>query len=139
VPNDRVEGIAGSVPSVGSAYGSEPIRSSLVGDPRMMQIIPGFVLQLADKVRKMLDLLEHHDLVALQLIVHEIAGAAGGYGFASVTQSARRAEQSIKAGDALGLIAVEIHSLVEVIRQIEGYDESQALVGARPGSSEKSN
>jgi PAS domain S-box-containing protein len=129
VPNDRVEGIAGSVPSVGSAYGSEPIRSSLVGDPRMMQIIPGFVLQLADKVRKMLDLLEHHDLVALQLIVHEIAGAAGGYGFASVTQSARRAEQSIKAGDALGLIAVEIHSLVEVIRQIEGYDESQALVG----------
>jgi CheY-like chemotaxis protein len=99
------------------------IRSSLAADPRMMQIIPQFVGRLPAKVRRMLDLLEHHDLVALQDVVHELIGTAGGYGFAAVSPLARRAEESLRVGDE-GHIAAEIKSLIEIVRRIEGYDES---------------
>jgi len=100
------------------------IRSSLAGDPRMMRIIPEFVARLPEKVYKMLDSLEHHDLVALLGVVHDIVGTAGGYGFAPVSQPARQAQESIRAGAALEPIAAEINSLIAVIRRIEGYDES---------------
>jgi PAS domain S-box-containing protein len=103
-----------------------PIRSSLAGDPRMMKIIPEFVARLPGKVDKMLDLLEHHDLVALLGVVHDLVGTAGGYGFAPVTQPARQAQDSIRAGAALEPIAAEINSLIAVIRRIEGYDDSNA-------------
>ena len=125
VPIDCVREIAGSPPPAGAASGSDRIRSSLAGDPRMMEIIPGFVDGLPGKVRKMLDLLEHHDLVALQKVVHELVGTAGGYGFATVSQPARKAQQLILAGADLEPIAAEINSLIEVIRRIEGYDESK--------------
>jgi PAS domain S-box-containing protein len=104
----------------------EKIKSTLAGDPRMMEIIPGFVDRLPGKVRKMLDLLEHHDLVALQQVVHEILGTAGGYGFAPISPPARRAQQSLQEGEEMEPITAEITSLIEVIRRIDGYDESKA-------------
>jgi response regulator RpfG family c-di-GMP phosphodiesterase len=102
------------------------IKSTLASDPRMMEIIPIFVDRLPAKVRRMLELLERHDLVALQKVVHELVGTAGGYGFSPVSPPARRAEQSLKAGNPLEPIAADIKALVEIIRRIEGYDESKA-------------
>ena len=89
-------------------------------------MIPAYVDRLPSEVRKMLDLLEHHDLVALQQVVHELLGTGGGYGFAPISQSAGRAQASIRAGEAFEPIASEVNSLIEVIRRIEGYDESKA-------------
>ena len=100
----------------------------------MLEIIPGFVDRLPGKVRKMLDLLEHRDLVELQRVVHDLVGTAGGYGFAVVSSPARKAQQSIRAGAALEPITAEINSLIEVIRRIEGYDESKA-----PGTNPQPN
>jgi PAS domain S-box-containing protein len=109
-----------------SHYLGQPghIRSNLAGDPQMMEIIPGYVNGLPGKVRKMMDFLKHNDLAALQRVVHQLSGEAGGYGFPHVTQPARRVEQSIRAGDALEPLTAEINSLIEVIRLIEGYDET---------------
>jgi PAS domain S-box-containing protein len=118
-------GAAKTVPC-GIDDGPGPIKSSLAGDPRMMKIIPAYVDRLPDKVCKMLELLEHRDLVALQKVIHDIVGTAGGYGFAPVSPPARRAEQSIRGGDALESITAGIASLIEVIRRIEGYDESKS-------------
>jgi len=53
-------------------------------------------------------------------------GACGGYGFDAVSEPASRAEEAIKSGCALESIGVEIRSLIEVIRRIDGYDQSQA-------------
>jgi PAS domain S-box-containing protein len=107
----------------GAASESGRIRSSLADDPGMTEIIPGYVERLPAKVRKMHNLLERHDLVALGRIVHDLLGTAGGYGFAIVSQPARKVHDSIRTGAALGLITAEIHSLIEVIRRIDGYDE----------------
>jgi CheY-like chemotaxis protein len=100
------------------------IGSSFAGDAPMMKIIPDFVSRLPGKVYKMLDLLEHRDLEALQRVVHDIAGTAGGYGFAPVSHWARKAQDSLRGGNAFEPIAAAIYSLIEVIRRVEGYEGS---------------
>jgi CheY-like chemotaxis protein/HPt (histidine-containing phosphotransfer) domain-containing protein len=112
----------------GAADRSSRIKSSLADNPRMMKIIPAFVYGLPGEVRKMTDLLEQNDLAALRLAVHQLLGASGGYGFGAVSEPAAKAEASIEAGKAIELIATEIRSLIEVIRRIDGYDESKVPV-----------
>jgi len=107
----------------GSAPKPNYIRSSLIRDPDMMDIIPGYVERLPTKVRKMLNFLDGHDLVALQRIVHELLGTAGGYGFATVSEPARKVHDSIRAGATFEAITAELHSLIALIRRIEDYDE----------------
>jgi CheY-like chemotaxis protein len=130
VPAESAAGVGRPAPAADASHGPGRIRSSLAGDPRMTEIIPRFVDRLPGEVRKMLDLLEHHDLVELQKVIHDLLGTAGGYGFAPVSQPALKARQSIRAGAALEPITAEINSLIGVIRQIEGYDESKVQGGA---------
>jgi PAS domain S-box-containing protein len=127
VPNDMT-GNAISPRLACAPSRSDRLRSSLADDPRMMEIIPGFVDRLPGKVSQMLDLLKHPDLAELHRVLHGLVGSAGGYGFAAVSQPARKAQQSIRAGAGLECIAAETNSLIEIIRQIEGYDESKAPV-----------
>jgi CheY-like chemotaxis protein len=119
------ESVAASRPPTLAVDSSNRIKSSLASNPRIMKIIPEFVDGLPNQVRQMIDLLERNDLGALQKIVHQLRGASGGYGFGPVTEPAMRADESIKAGKALESITAEIKSLIEVIRRIDGYDQSQ--------------
>jgi len=131
VPDERAgEGIARLTSSVDADHRSDCIRSSLRDDPRMTEITGEFVESLPGQVRKMLDFLEQRDLLGLQSIVHDLAGSAGGYGFAPITQPARRSEQSMRAHDALEHVAVQINSMIKLVRRIEGYDESKELAVA---------
>jgi CheY-like chemotaxis protein/HPt (histidine-containing phosphotransfer) domain-containing protein len=131
-PNHGAEaGVDGSQPPDVKDNCSGAIKSTFADNPRMATIIPEFVAGLAGEVRKMTDLLERNDLTALQRVVHQLRGASGGYGFDPVTQPATRAEESIKAGNALESITAEIKSLIEVVRRIDGYDESMSPVTAK--------
>jgi CheY-like chemotaxis protein/HPt (histidine-containing phosphotransfer) domain-containing protein len=123
----------GSQPPAGQDRGavkvdSGRIQSSLAGNPRMMTIIPGFVDGLPGKVRELSASLERSDLPELQRLAHQLLGTCGGYGFAAVSEPARSLEQSIKAGGDGESVTAQVKSLIEVIRRIEGYDESKALV-----------
>jgi PAS domain S-box-containing protein len=124
-------GVGGSPPPDAAANPSGTIKSSFADNPRMTKIIPEFVAGLAGEVRKMNEFLKRKELAALQRVVHQLRGASGGYGFDSVTEPATRAEESIKAGNALESITAEINSLIEVIRRIDGYDESKSHVPAK--------
>jgi PAS domain S-box-containing protein len=123
--------VAGTEPPRPAAEGSGAITSRLTDNPRMRRIIPEFVEGLPGEVRKMNDLLKRNDLAALEKVVHQLRGASGGYGFDAVTEPATRVEESIKGGQALECVAAEMKSLIEVIRRIEGYDESEASVPAK--------
>jgi CheY-like chemotaxis protein len=129
IPNVNAKAaVAGSPPPAGAGDDSDRIKSSLIGNPRMMRIIPEFIDALPGEVRKMTELLEQNDLAALQKIVHQLWGASGGYGFDAVTEPAGRADESIKAGQTLESITAEVNSLIAVIRRIDGYDASKAPV-----------
>jgi PAS domain S-box-containing protein len=103
------------------------IKSSLAHEPRMQAIIVEYVDGLPGEVHKMVDFLERNDLSALQKVVHQLRGASGGYGFDPVTDVATRAEESIKEQQAAESIAANVKSLIELIRRIDGYDESKSL------------
>jgi PAS domain S-box-containing protein len=134
VPNDSAKaGIIGSPPH-NCAASTNRIKSSLTSNPRVMKVIPEFVDGLPDQVRMMIDLLQRNDLAALQKIVHQLRGAAGGYGFDPLTEPATSAEESIKAGNVPERIATEINSLIALIRRIDGYDESKSHVAAEAPS-----
>jgi PAS domain S-box-containing protein len=132
-PGNSDSGGAVELPSPGkTADGSTMIRSSEAGNPRIQKIIPEFVDGLPGEVRKMIDLLDRNDLPALQKIVHQLRGSSGGYGFDPIGALASNAEESIKANKAVEAITAEINSLIEMIRRIEGYDESKASVAEEP-------
>ncbi len=131
-PDEAARGaVAVSGPPRQTAEGSGAIRSRLADDPRMQRIIHEFVEGLPGEVRRMNDLLKRNDLAALEKLVHQLRGASGGYGFDAVTEPATRVEESIKGGQALESVAGEMKSLIEVIRRIDGYDESEASVAAK--------
>jgi PAS domain S-box-containing protein len=106
------------------------IKSSHADNPRIMKILPEFVAGLPVKVSKMTELLDHNDLPGLQHLAHQLLGTCGGYGFAPVSEPARTVEQSIKTGKAIESITAEVKSLINLIRRIDGYDESKEPVGA---------
>ncbi|MGA3066626.1 MAG: PAS domain S-box protein [Tepidisphaeraceae bacterium] len=122
--------IAAPVGAIADVNSSGRIKSSLADNPRMKKIIPEFVDGLPGEVRKMADLLQRNELEALRLVVHQLLGASGGYGFTAVSEPAWRAETLIKEGKDLASIAAQINSLIEIIRRIDGYDESKAPVAA---------
>jgi PAS domain S-box-containing protein len=129
VPDDSARlSIARLLSPVSHADGLESIKSSFAGDSRIMQVVPEFVEGLPDKVRKMIDFLERKDVAALERIAHQLLGACGGYGFGAVSQPASTVEQSIKAGKELQSITAETQSLIDVIRRIDGYDESKESI-----------
>jgi PAS domain S-box-containing protein len=132
VPNDSGAADAAGPPlPTTDTGGSILIKSSLAGDSRIMEIMPEFVEGLPGKVGKMIDLLKRNDLSALQRVAHQLLGVCGGYGFADVSQLARTVEQSIKAGKDPGSITTGVQTLIELIRRIDGYDQSKESAGTR--------
>ncbi len=133
LPTDSA-GPMGSGPSGVEARDSNPraasgvIKCSQVDNPRILEIVPGFVAGLAAKVQKMAEFLERNDLPGLQQIAHQLAGTCGGYGFAPVTEPARAVERSVKEGAAREFIAAEVKTLIGVIRRIEGYDQTKESI-----------
>jgi HPt (histidine-containing phosphotransfer) domain-containing protein len=117
-------------PPLAPRQGSGRIKSKLLNNPRVMKVIPEFVAGLPGEVDKLTDLLNHNDLAALQNVVHQLRGSSGGYGFDAVTVPATKAEESIKAGSAMESITMEIKLLIDVIRRIDGYDESKESAAA---------
>jgi PAS domain S-box-containing protein len=104
-----------------------PIRSNMLNHRGMLTIITEFVDGLPAEVRKMFDFLEQNEMALLCRVVHQLRGSGGGYGFDKVTESAIRAEESIKTAMDLESISANIQSLVAVIRRIDGYNQSREL------------
>ena len=104
---------------------SEELRSAIATEPAMQQLLNKFVSRLPDRVTTIQGLLDANDLENLREAVHQLKGAAGGYGFPQVTEQAGRAEEKIKERDALAAIRDEVDSLIKLVRSIGGYDATR--------------
>jgi signal transduction histidine kinase/HPt (histidine-containing phosphotransfer) domain-containing protein len=114
--------------------GNGKIQSSLAHIPRMKKIIAEFLQDLPGDVEKMLNLLQGKELSELKTLVHQLRGAGGGYGFDSLSELAQAAEESILAADNLQTIRKKINELINMIRHIEGYDESKEAMATSQGA-----
>ena len=109
---------------------ADSIRSTMMDYPGMARIIVEFVQGLPEEVRKLKDFLKAEKPDELRRVVHQLRGACGGYGFDGLTEVATAAENAIHAADNVEIVTRHINSLIEMIRRIEGYEESTGLIAA---------
>jgi CheY-like chemotaxis protein len=73
-----------------------PLRSTMRDDPDMSDLITRFVSSMPSRVTALRAAASQSDLTELVDRVHQLKGAAGGYGFAIITQVAARLEQALR-------------------------------------------
>ena len=97
------------------------LRSTHEGDSKLAGVLQRFVERLPKRVEELLRL--HRDANAGELLraVHQLKGAAGGYGFPAVSELATRVESELKAQRPVANIAPNIDALTTLLRSIEGY------------------
>ncbi len=76
---------------------SDVLTSELADDPDMADVVREFVTALADRVLVIERTYAARDWPALSAVCHQLKGAAGGYGYPSISQAARDAEQASRA------------------------------------------
>jgi signal transduction histidine kinase/DNA-binding response OmpR family regulator len=101
------------------------LRSSYGLHPGMAPIIADFVRDLPNQVAQLESMLQQQQMDPLGRLVHQLRGSCGGYGFQAVTEIAAAAETAMKTSQSDLVISTCVHSLIQVIQRIEGYDGKQ--------------
>jgi CheY-like chemotaxis protein/HPt (histidine-containing phosphotransfer) domain-containing protein len=110
-------------PSAAPAPANDTVlRSNYARDPVVRELLAKFVGRLPKRVATIERLLRDLNSEELRRALHQLKGAAGGYGFPQITERAAAAEASIKTGESPDTILVKVGKLVELIRSVEDYD-----------------
>ncbi|MEY4513267.1 MAG: hypothetical protein RLZZ450_5389 [Pseudomonadota bacterium] len=91
--------------------GHERLVSVFAHDPDMAEIVAGFVAGLPTQVAALLAASGRDDRALLMRLAHQLKGAAGGYGFPTITEAAGRVEELSKRDD--GPLSEALRELVE--------------------------
>jgi CheY-like chemotaxis protein/HPt (histidine-containing phosphotransfer) domain-containing protein len=83
-------------PAPEQADPASSLPSTYAGDPDMIDVIRRFVSSLPERVAAM----RSAEGASLQRLAHQLKGAAGGYGFAPITDAAARVEEALVGGGA---------------------------------------
>ncbi|MEC9465262.1 MAG: response regulator, partial [Myxococcota bacterium] len=94
-------GMAETSPSNG---GEDLLLSDFANDPDMADLVEIFIDSLAERLIQIETAVEAGDLDSLERTSHQIAGAAGGYGYPSITVAARDVENRIRSNGQMGEI-----------------------------------
>jgi PAS domain S-box-containing protein len=101
------------------------LRSEKASDPLISTILGEYIQGLPEQVGKIGQQLARADLRALRLLMHQLKGSGGSYGFPEITTRARNAEAAIAGKEPMNRIVSEVQSLMELIRRVEGYDRAR--------------
>jgi len=105
-----------------ASVSAQPLRSTMGDESAVQTLLTRFISRLPERVKALRTCLEEEDLEKLRQTVHQLKGAAGGYGYPQLTHQAGRAEQKLAAGDSLEAVRGEIESLIALVRSVDGYD-----------------
>lgn len=86
-----------AAPAATLAVDCEPLLSNFVDDADMMEIIEPFVAGLDERVATMQQALAGSDYETLSCVAHQLKGAAGGYGYPSISDAAKVVELGAKS------------------------------------------
>lgn len=96
---------------------TEPLYSSLAGDPHLGDIVDLFVQEMPGRMANLRDRLNSGDWEGLRRIAHQLKGAAGSYGFDAITPSAAEVEDAIREARPEEEIRRAVDSLVALCDQ----------------------
>ena len=118
---------------------TEILLSELADDPDMDLLINRFVGKLGTKVTLMREYLSNHQLDQLGGIAHQLKGAGGGYGFPSISESARHLEECAKTDIDLAKIQSAVSELATICqRAMAGGIRSGSQSAGAPTVEQKS-
>ena len=98
---------------------SAPLYSAFRDDPDMMEIVELFVCELGERVDALRTAFDRAAWDELGSIAHQLKGAAGGYGFESVTHAAAALEATLNAAsDDTDAIKGELDTLTSLCERV---------------------
>ena len=100
----------------------QPIRSPLANDPRLAQVLAGFVGRLPAAASEIIRLGAAGNSADLARAAHKLKGAGGSYGLPEISEEATKLEDQLRAGLSIEDVACEIQTLLATLRRIDGYD-----------------
>jgi HPt (histidine-containing phosphotransfer) domain-containing protein len=96
---------------------SPALVSEMADDEDMIELIEMFVDELPDRISVIEDAVEQQDADLLKTVAHQLKGAAGGYGFPTITTFAASLEATIKSGEDFTSIERKASDLVDLCRR----------------------
>lgn len=103
-----------------STHETEPLYSSLGGDPDLGEIVDMFVEEMPDRVSAIQNQLEEANWDGLRRTAHQLKGAAGSYGFDSVSPCAARLEDAVREQEPEEQIRRAAQELVDLCSRARG-------------------
>ena len=111
--------------------------TSTVGtDPKYRKLLDKFIARLPERVNTLTRLVAEQNLAELERAAHQLKGAGHGYGFAAITDAAARVERAVQRSGAGRAVHNEVAALIELIRNVQGYDRSHESPPAPARSAE---
>ena len=95
-----------------SSQTTVPLVSEFACDEDMVELVEMFVQELPLRIASIEEAMALRDLDSLARLVHQLKGAAGGYGFPSITEAATQLEDTAQAADDLEKLTSETKDLV---------------------------
>jgi PAS domain S-box-containing protein len=96
----------------------QPLLSEFADEPDMAPLLEAFVESVSTTINASQTLLSEGDLAGLKVHMHQLKGAAGGYGYPSLSQAAREVEDVLRDGGELASIAGAVDELVLLCRRV---------------------
>jgi CheY-like chemotaxis protein len=98
VVSGHLEAAVREAPALAAARNgsAEPAWSDFADDDEMGELIRQFVDTLSDRAHALRDAAARGDLAGLERLAHQLKGAAGGYGFSSITSAAAEVEAAVR-------------------------------------------
>jgi signal transduction histidine kinase/CheY-like chemotaxis protein/HPt (histidine-containing phosphotransfer) domain-containing protein len=91
-----------------------PLVSEVASDPAMADLLGDFLRVLGMRADALLAALRQDDMATVRRTVHQIKGAAGGYGFPSITDQAKKVEAALSTGERAA-IKRELNALCSLL------------------------
>ncbi|MFT4554791.1 MAG: PAS domain S-box-containing protein [Planctomycetaceae bacterium] len=151
-PQESVESANAPSPSVSetsapekSPTSIEPLISDFADDPDMVEIIEMFVDGLSDRIESIKTAFEDRNFTTVSGIAHQLKGAAGGYGYPSLSELAFAVEHLAKQNaddaqieDALDLLIGQCRGAIVGVRGSELLSEVEKPADATASTESES-
>ncbi len=95
----------------------DALISELSDDPDMLELVELFVSEFPARIQAMEQAIAAEDVSALATLAHQLKGAAGGYGFPSITDAALHIETGAKANSDVEALKSGIDALADLCRR----------------------
>lgn len=101
-----------------TARTGQVLFSTLAEDPDLAEIVEMFVDEMPDRIENILNCFESENWEGLRCASHQLKGAAGSYGFPSITPCAGVLEASVKQTKPENEIRQAVDELVAMCRSV---------------------